>query len=321
MTTPIVYQSSDTSAPALTGQVGSLIGVLDACLVNGYGSKAAAGWTKAFSATNKASYRQAAGNSFYLDVDDNATGGGGAKEAGVRGYETMTAVGTGTNEWPTTSDVSANNETMRKSATADATARAWILIADDRTFYMWVLTGDTTGAYMGWGYGDFYSYISGDPGRTMIIARNAANSNLDTMDDAVGSWGQSGQTQNVGKYMARASSGAAGSKGFEQWGFVYKQVGESNHAVISAPDGISGYIFTSRRMIAIPGDTSNGIRGYLRGLYYIVQGNGGGAPNPGDTYSGLTGTGLAGRNFLVIGVGRGMGYYAVVETTAWDTSS
>ena len=42
-----IYSSSDVGGPGLiTGTTGSLITVLDACLVNGYSGKSAAGWTK-----------------------------------------------------------------------------------------------------------------------------------------------------------------------------------------------------------------------------------------------------------------------------------
>ncbi|WP_297486902.1 MULTISPECIES: hypothetical protein [Pseudomonadota] len=37
--TVTIYSSKDASAPALTGIAGSLVAVLDACLVNGYGTK------------------------------------------------------------------------------------------------------------------------------------------------------------------------------------------------------------------------------------------------------------------------------------------
>jgi len=40
-----VYRSDDSSAPQLTCTQGSFISLLKACLVNGYGSKAAAGWS------------------------------------------------------------------------------------------------------------------------------------------------------------------------------------------------------------------------------------------------------------------------------------
>ena len=69
--TVIVYRWDDPSAPVLSSpSAGSLIGVLDACLVNGYGSKAAAGWTKAFSGTKLAAYRQGGGSMCYLRIDD-----------------------------------------------------------------------------------------------------------------------------------------------------------------------------------------------------------------------------------------------------------
>src|SRR5690348_12633571 len=131
MSAPVVYSSSDTGAPVLTGQAGSLIAVLDACLVNGYGTQTAAGWTKAFSGTNKADYRMAGGNQFYLDVDDSAAQTAAGKEANVRGYEAMTALATGTNAFPTTTQFAAPGQVIRKSATADATSRGWILVADD----------------------------------------------------------------------------------------------------------------------------------------------------------------------------------------------
>jgi hypothetical protein len=39
-----VYSSGDIGSPQLTGTSASLISVLDGVLVNGYGSKAGAGW-------------------------------------------------------------------------------------------------------------------------------------------------------------------------------------------------------------------------------------------------------------------------------------
>ena len=47
-----VYRWDDASAPVLTGEVGKLAALLKACLVTGYGSKTAAGWSNPYSATN-----------------------------------------------------------------------------------------------------------------------------------------------------------------------------------------------------------------------------------------------------------------------------
>lgn len=113
--TVTIYRSSDASAPGLTGQAGSLIGVLDACLVNGYGAKAAAGWAKEFSGTNLAVYRAPSGNRLRIRVNDTGT-----TVARVVGYETMTDVDTGVNPFPTAAQVSGGLY-VRKSETADST--------------------------------------------------------------------------------------------------------------------------------------------------------------------------------------------------------
>ena len=65
-----VYQSTDTSAPVLTGVAGSLIALLDAVLVAGYGTQTAAGWTKPFNGINKGVYKHAGSNGYFRFVDD-----------------------------------------------------------------------------------------------------------------------------------------------------------------------------------------------------------------------------------------------------------
>lgn len=47
-----VYRSTDAGAPVLSNSNGSLIAVLKACLVDGYSSKASAGWTAPFTGTS-----------------------------------------------------------------------------------------------------------------------------------------------------------------------------------------------------------------------------------------------------------------------------
>jgi hypothetical protein len=133
-----LYQSSDDGAPTLTGTVGSLITLLDAVLVNGYGSRQAAGWTKPYSdaGTYKAVYRQGGGNQRYLRVlDDGTTPSILAKVADVRCFSTMSDVDTGTGQFPT--GVSGYNNYCGKSYTADSVVRPWVIIATDRSFYFY----------------------------------------------------------------------------------------------------------------------------------------------------------------------------------------
>ena len=167
-----VYRSDDASAPTLNGTVGSLIAVLDACLVNGYGSKAAAGWAKAFSGTNLAAYRAASGIRHYLRVDDTA-----AQEARIIGYETMTTdINGGASPFPTSTQQS-GGLFVRKSNTADSTARPWMLISNGVFFYFLPFTGitalngdvaasDIAGTFC---FGEFISYKPGDAYSTIII--------------------------------------------------------------------------------------------------------------------------------------------------------
>jgi hypothetical protein len=175
------YWSGDTSAPSLTGQAGGLITVLDAILVNGYGSQTAAGWTKTFSGTNKANYKNT-GTGAVLYVDDSAAGTGGAKEARVTGFKTDTALGTGTGQFPTAaqSTIGIGMLIVRKSTTADGTVRGWRCLADGTFFYLFTETGDYTGPVtaFGFGFGDFTAQGSSDTSNAMIKGRTIENSNL-----------------------------------------------------------------------------------------------------------------------------------------------
>ncbi|NCA91445.1 MAG: hypothetical protein EOM92_21845, partial [Gammaproteobacteria bacterium] len=89
-----LYRWDDPGAPApLNGlsNANTLINVLDACLVTGYGAKAPAGWSKPFTAANQAAFRQGAGShGFYLHLDASPLW-----HDKVRGYESMTAIDAG----------------------------------------------------------------------------------------------------------------------------------------------------------------------------------------------------------------------------------
>lgn len=89
----IYFKTSYTDPiPPYSGTPGSLIEILDYLLVT------VMGWTKEFSGTNLAAYKQPAGsNGYYLRIDDtNAT------YARAVGYETMSDINTGTNMFPDT---------------------------------------------------------------------------------------------------------------------------------------------------------------------------------------------------------------------------
>jgi hypothetical protein len=184
MTTVRTYRSTDASAPTLTGSAGALVALLDACLVNGYGSQSAAGWTIAYTATSQRAYRNSAtdGTGYYLNIDDTGGGAGGAREAFCTGFVTMSALGTGTGQFPLSGQLALGSApsgavVARKSSTADSTARAWTMVADDTVFYLIMETGDQTYPMPGsmLAFGDFFSVASGDTCHCMIVGRNQVN--------------------------------------------------------------------------------------------------------------------------------------------------
>ena len=136
MTAPTVYRWDDTSAPTLTGENTSLIALLQACLVDGYGSQSAAGWTKPYDdgSGTKAVFRNSSttGSGMYLQVDNTVAANYGLCQA----YESMTDVDTGVNPFIE----SYTGVYMYSSYNTGTEERPWILIADDRYFTLitWV---------------------------------------------------------------------------------------------------------------------------------------------------------------------------------------
>jgi len=162
-----IYRSTDAGAPTLSGNTASLIPLLDAVLVNGYGSKPAAGWTKPFSGTNKAVYRNAANaiaRSYFRVVDSTTN-----RFAKVRGYDTMTDVDTGTGAFPLTSDITGDGLSIPKSSVLDGTSRQWIVAADERTLVLFIQYNNTHWdmTYLGDGIPD----VAGNSNFSILAAR------------------------------------------------------------------------------------------------------------------------------------------------------
>ena len=159
----------------LTAASGTLVAILDACLVDGFGSKAAAGWTKEFAfSTTKAAYKQGVGsNGFLLRVDDSV-----GVIVRVRAYESMTDLDNGTN--PTPSDLLKDGGGfMHKhdDQPSNGGVRRWVLVATEKAF--WFQTQMTSAE--SWGYSSltfFGDYAhSGGTGEfaTMLICANRAD--------------------------------------------------------------------------------------------------------------------------------------------------
>lgn len=296
------YYSSDASAPVLTGQAGSLIAVLDACLVNGYGAKAASGWAKEFSGTNKAVYRAPSGRRFRLRVDDSA-----GTDARLVGYEVMTDVDTGTFPFPTSGQLSGGLY-CRKSNAATADPRGWVVVATQTAFYFlpvdnssnWATGNSYTTCCGQFFFGDFVSLLPGDVYNTVLFGAH-------TTGTYAGNFGRqsslvefSGQT---GHYMARDYTGsAAGST------FITKRpvLDPSQSTIIGGyanlgpyPDPITGQMIVSPIGIyeLITG-SRYALRGYLPGMLAPLHET---PAQQADTIDG--GGDLTGKTYLLATVG------------------
>lgn len=305
-----VYRSTDTSAPVMSGTVGALVNVLDKCLVAGYGSKTAAGWSKPYTGTNTAVFQQGGGTSFYLDVNDNGPGAGTAQEARVRGYEAMTAVATGTGPFPTTAQLTVGI-IVRKSVSADSVARSWVIVADDRTFYLFVQAEGTT-AWLCFGFGDFYSYKSStDSFRTFIMGRAteaSATLSLEKADviDVIGN------PALVGHYVARSYTGTGTSLQWVKLGDASKGNGSALSGFMTVPN-VDGRVWISPTFVAQFASVVRGrMRGFMHYLHTVAS------FNDQDT---VTGAGpYASRTFLLLKTTGNNGAYCIDITGPWDTN-
>lgn len=199
-----VYKSTDSSAPVLTGQAGSLIAVLDACLVNGFGTQTGSGWSKAFTGTNIAAYRMdtaAPATGSYIRVDDS-----GNTHARVIGYETMSSADLGDGPFPTNIQQS-GGMFIRKSQSADSVQRPWMVIADTRAFYVFCFANQTAfgttdvndGQLF---FGDIASYKNPDSYSAMIIGADNTGAR-----NALGRTSNNGYSNLFGHFMARPYTG------------------------------------------------------------------------------------------------------------------
>lgn len=166
---PIVYRSTDPGAPILNGQAGSLLAVLNAILVTGYGdgasAKLGAGWTRPYASSSVQVFRNSAttGSGTYLRVRDDASAAtlNTGCLAQVFAYSSMSDIDTGADQTPSAA-LQARGSFIAKAPTTTADARSWIAIATEIGFYLftaWSNFGNGLGPYY---YGDIDTTVSGD---------------------------------------------------------------------------------------------------------------------------------------------------------------
>lgn len=341
MTSVKYFHSAMVGAPVLSGTAGSLIAVLDACLVTGFGLKSAdsvtvaggiatltistghsfepdtialiagatpaglngekcvlttstntitfvatgvadgaatgtitaklapAGFAKEFAGTNLAAYRaiNPEGTRMFLRVDDTGT-----TNARVVGYESMSDVSTGVGPFPTTQQISGGGWWPKANA-ANATARAWTVVADSRGLYLHTHTSTVNPGSTGsvWGFGDFESLKSGDA--------YACSLQCAASDVAAGTGGQPAAVEylqsgaiTLGAYMPRSFTALGGAVAAGHTGSEFFNGGSSgatHHAQSPAyPNGPDNGLILARKWLVEPNVCR---RGQNRGIYVVPQ--------------------------------------------------
>lgn len=335
------FHSAMSGAPTLNGVAGSLIAVLDACLVDGFGLKSAdsvvvaggiatatfstghsfepdvialvagatpaglngekrvlttttntvtfdatgisdqtatgtitakiapAGWEKTFSGTNLAVYRSqdVTGTRMYLRVDDTGT-----TNARVLGYESMTDVNTGVRAFPLAAQLAGGGYWPKASA-ANATARAWTMIADARTFWLHIHTATTSLGNAGcvWGFGDYDSYKSGDPFACALQCSMTDTSASTAVNSAAAEY--AGLSAVAGPFTPRSFTGLGGSAQLDHAQESHNTAAGVSGASASAtvplyPNGPNNGLILSRNLLVERGVA---LRGVSRGLLLAAQ--------------------------------------------------
>lgn len=265
---PTVYQSTDANAPTLDGTAGSFKTVITQCLVTGYTGKDPAGWTMPFEDGDTFVLRNstAGGSGAYFRFDDSV-----GNIVRLRGYSAMTDVNTGDDPTPTVAQKADGCE-LTKSSTSDATARPWIIVADDRT--VWISTQDRN--FYGWG--DHDSNVPGDGFAWFIAGNNDNGTSTTTGNSAIMQHGvtnlQTVTSADQGLFLPR---GHAQTTGALRWSVPNLTRGrkasqsalESNAALggngapMSDPGPGTGLRHFMPAFIGAEGT----VRGALRGLY------------------------------------------------------
>jgi hypothetical protein len=275
--------------------------VLDNCLVTRLG------WTKTVITTNVATYKQPAGNGYYLYVDDTGT-----TTARIKGVEAAsgTAINLQVNPFP--------NETLLaggcyfwKSSTADATTRAYFFWGDTKTFYL--VTYPSTFNILH-SFGDFVSfqYPNTEAGTCYIIGQHvAAPTNTTAPGFQIGS--TSLFATQSGHFIARPYTGL----GNALYGVKYPEdllrhrVGlyELGNWGLAYPFPSNGQMLMSKVLMC---DAQIGPRGVMRGIMVPCHAR---PVGQGSMLTGAAGTSIAGKNFeLIYGANDGCIFAELTDT-------
>jgi len=273
---PIVYRFDDGNAPVHVGTAGSLVNLLEKCLVTGYGDKLPAGWTKDYANVENtiAAFRNnpATGTGFFCLVTDTV-----GITATVQGYESMTAIDVGVGPFHASG--------LSFSKAPAATPVKWMLIATDTVFYLFTYRGCTTTTEL-----NFFTMVNGTDNSRLqslmfgdFIPESASTFNCvvgvgsssERGDSVLSSWywphGHMSDAGVAGFWSPRPVSGLVGTPTSVLQIFAGGPLGYYYHAQYGLREYGPDYVQNGELIIAKPalcdGANSTEYRGVLQGLF------------------------------------------------------
>ncbi len=241
-------------------------GIADGAATGSITSKlAAAGWQQLYAGTNLAALKPSVveATGCVLRIDDTGT-----LNARVRAYEAMTDVSSGVGLTPMESQV-AGGLYWPKSSSANATARPWIVIADERGIYLAVdPTG--TGRYTLTYAGDIASLKSGDAYGYLLTGNQSDQTATSSVP--AGCCGYSHRSARGGAYLVRAHTAIGQSVAAQRLGAHHNgatadvYAGTAGYSLGTYPNGPNNGLMTGALELH-----ALGIRGTLPGLLHPVQ--------------------------------------------------
>ena len=363
-----VFRSTDFGAPANTNAAGALIAILDACLVNGYGSQtvtsitrtgavatvtlpaahllkggtfvrisgatqtdyngdfaitvtgantftytvanspatpatgiitskvAPADWTKPFTGTNVAAFKQGAGsNGMYLRVSDTTTA-----FARVKAFEVMTDISTGTGDFPTEAQATGGKYFHKNAGTTiNTTVGYWVIVATEKALFALIHNANCPVLHF---FGDFTSNKSGDIYNTIFAMADSSTDGTATLSSAT-----SGLAVSASHYLARNHTQIGTA--IQANKITTLGLGISGNGGIPAyPCAIDNALHLSPFLITEPA----GIRGKLPCFWNILH------TKPFANFDIITGTGdFTGKKFIALDVYTGNYQIALEISNTW----
>lgn len=165
-----VYRSTDPDAPQLSATKGSLKTVLKACLVTGYGGKAALDWEMPFESDEAAAFKSKdpTATGCLLKVDHKFE-----RAADIAGYRQMTSLDVGQDRF---------RQYYYRLGLMTNSARdkhkPWLLVGHSKAFIVVILDAHT-GCSRCLFFGDFPSYAAADKGNCLLWHTNERRTDLE----------------------------------------------------------------------------------------------------------------------------------------------